>query len=211
MLTLHLVRHGETNWNAERRCQGQSDSVLTELGKQQAANRRPHIEPLQPVSLYSSSSVRTLQTTEVLNKNLALPVVSVDELREIRLGPWEKQLWDDIQTTHPQQVHQFREQPEKFQLDGAETFQQLSERGMQAIEAIVDIESARSGDHHVLVVSHGAIITALMMGFAGVDVARIWQIEPLANCSHSVIEANGSDRKVVSMAGVPLADTAWFS
>ena len=63
MLQLHLVRHGQTNFNAQRKIQGQYDSVLDETGHQQAEQLRPDIESLHITAVYSSSNLRARQTT----------------------------------------------------------------------------------------------------------------------------------------------------
>ena len=85
-MQLHLIRHGQTNWNEERRIQGQSDSVLTELGIRQAQALGERLRAIDYAAHYSSSSVRTRQTTEHAFPS-ATGVRFLDELREIYLGP----------------------------------------------------------------------------------------------------------------------------
>ena len=227
MLTLHLVRHGETDWNAEGRVQGQSESSLTDRGLQQAEQRRASIERIGPSVLYCSPSVRTMQTATVLNENLQLPVNELDDLREIMLGSWEGHLWEDLAQKHPQQVADFRSQPGQFAIDGAETFADLRDRGIRALEKIIEEVSAehntkrasknsdtqtddtQADDTHVLVVSHGAIIKAIICGYTKTSLARLWEPPRLDNCSHSEIRVVGASRHVTRIAGQDIADTDW--
>ena len=74
MLTLHFFRHGQTNFNAEKRVQGQFDSVLTELGIEQAIDTRPLVEQLSLSAVYTSTNVRARHTAQILTKNLTLDI-----------------------------------------------------------------------------------------------------------------------------------------
>ena len=208
MTTLHLIRHGQTDWNAERRCQGQSESELDDTGKRQAEERRPHIEQLGITAIYSSSSVRTRQTTQILAKNLSLNVTYLDSLREIFLGSWESRLWDDIKQSDPDRAQAFLEFPHTFSKPDAESYFELRDRGVAALENIIDAEEGGE----ILVVSHGALLKAAMTHYAPVDLSRIRDVPGLANCSHSVVTSGAqSDRTLHSIAGVALVDTAWSS
>ena len=76
-MKLHLIRHGQTNWNAEKRVQGQSESELDAIGPQQAEGRRPTIESLGIGAVYSSTSLRTRQTTDILAANINAPSAAI--------------------------------------------------------------------------------------------------------------------------------------
>ena len=224
MLMLHLIRHGETNWNAERRVQGQSDSVLNSKGQAQAAELRPLIDSLNISAVYSSSNVRTMQTAEILAANLEHEITPVDGLREIRLGEWETQLWEELAEQYPQKVDQFRNHPADFSLEGAETFQQLAERGKAALESIIMEElGAHHSDPHtddaidndvsekqILVVSHGAILKATLSLYAGVSMSGMWDAPDLTNCSHSILRADADGHRYVErIGGFDPVDVGW--
>ncbi len=61
-MDLHLIRHGQTDWNEERRVQGQSDSRLTQLGREQAIELGQRIQLVEFDKVFCSSSFRTRQT-----------------------------------------------------------------------------------------------------------------------------------------------------
>ena len=221
-MQMFIVRHGETSWNAERRIQGQSESSLNDKGRAQAAELQPWIESVGFDAVYTSSSLRTVQTAEILTQNIDLPLRKRDDIKEICLGPWEQLLWSDIEQSANSEVTNFREYPHLFNLEGAETFAQVRERGIRALQ-----EVARQHDEQakLLVVSHGALIATVLSGLASVCLSRLWKNPPLPNCSVSevsirkplgragmadVANAGARQLQVISVAGNPLHESPWF-
>jgi 2,3-bisphosphoglycerate-dependent phosphoglycerate mutase len=94
MPTLLLVRHGETDWNAVGRLQGQTDRPLSEYGRRQAWQLGEQLksealagEALE--AIYSSDLARARETAEIVGERLGLPVVLDAGLREKDWGSWE--------------------------------------------------------------------------------------------------------------------------
>lgn len=203
-MKLHLIRHGETNWNAERRCQGQSDSELNETGKTQAREMQPVISTLDIGAIYCSSSYRTRQTCALLAGHLPYSPVYLDSLREINLGPFETRLWSDIIQIHPEQAENFREYPELFKVDGAETVAGLQQRGVAAIESIIADRAAEN----ILIVSHGALLKSILLHYANVPISQLWCEPDLHNCAHSILQVDGS-RQVSVTQVADIADYSW--
>ena len=182
-MELHLIRHGQTNWNEEKRIQGQSDSVLTPLGIQQAQSLGQRLEGIHYDAHYSSSSVRTRQTTEN-----AFPQASTvhfrDNLREIHLGHWEGNLYAEMAEREPASYAHFWDQPHLFAVDGAESFHDLQAR---AVAAVDDILAQHSGQR-VALVSHGALIKAYLCHLEGRSLERFWEPPTMHNCCHSIVQ-----------------------
>ena len=128
-MLLHIIRHGQTDWNVERRIQGQLDSELNEIGFEQARQRGNDLINIPFSAVYSSSSLRTRQTTQQLlgdrlvddrvDENFS--VTYMDELREICLGEWEGNLWRDITAAHPAMVEAHEKAASDFAVKGAES------------------------------------------------------------------------------------------
>lgn len=210
MLTLHLIRHGQTNYNAERRVQGQFDSVLTETGMQQAEELRPLVETLRLTAIYASSNVRAKHTAEIMTAGLPLEIECRDNLREIFMGPWQHRLWSDVAEKDPEQFTFFMSEPDRFYTEGAETFEELQSRGVAAVEEIISAEFSPVSQGNVLIVSHGAILKAILGHYAEVPLREIWAEPHLLNCSHSVVEVNrDGERRVTSISGESLEGTVW--
>lgn len=104
-----LVRHGQTHWNVEGRCQGQMDSDLTETGRAQADQvgriLRCLIDALpggrDAVRLVSSPLGRTQATTRIINHYLGLPVTLDARLAEVSFGDWEGMTRAEIEAANP--------------------------------------------------------------------------------------------------------------
>lgn len=90
MLQVYLVRHGETQWNAERRIQGQSDSPLTEKGVQQAWQVAERARTLGITHVITSDLGRTQQTARIIADACGCDVMLEPRLRELDMGVLEK-------------------------------------------------------------------------------------------------------------------------
>lgn len=186
-MELHLIRHGQTNWNEERRSQGQSESVLTELGVQQAKTLGEKISDIEFDEIYCSSSVRTRQTAEHAfagQPELHQNIVYLDSFREIFLGPWEGVLYDDIEKEDPESYQHFWQQPHLFAVEGAETFLEMQNR---AVLQIQEIGKAQLGKK-IAVVSHGALIKSVLCHAQNRPIEELWAPPAMHNCAHSIVQ-----------------------
>lgn len=186
-MELHLFRHGQTNWNAERRAQGQSESTLTEAGRQQARELGQRISDIKFDQLYCSSSLRTRETAELAfshRPELHSRAFYLDNLREIHLGPWEGQLYDDIQAQDPDSFVHFWEAPHLFAVLGAESFDQLQARAMSTISELAE----RHAGQRVALVSHGALIKAALCQIIARPLSELWAPPQMHNCAHSIVD-----------------------
>jgi probable phosphoglycerate mutase len=199
-MQLHLIRHGQTNWNEERRIQGQSDSFLTELGISQAQALGARLSSTRYDAHYCSSSLRTRQTAEQAFPEAA-SVHYRDDLREIFLGPWEGNLYAEMAEREPLNYKHFWEEPHLFAVAGAESFHDLQRR---AVAAIDEIYAAHKGQS-VALVSHGALIKAYLCAVEGRPLAQFWEPPTMHNCCHSIVNfaADGTP-SIIQYADEPL-------
>lgn len=208
-MRIHIVRHGQTSWNAQRRIQGQLESELDETGRRQATERGETFRDMALSAVYSSSSVRTRQTTELILGNRQEEVIYRDDLREVRLGVWQGHMWADIEKAHPDMVELHRIASPQFVVDGAETSQEVQQRGVQAIESIIDEQSALPDEAEILIVSHGAIMKTILAHYAGVDLSILHELPTLSNCSHCIIQVTADSRQVEQIESTPFDQTLW--
>lgn len=96
MLQVYLVRHGETQWNAERRIQGQSDSPLTAHGERQAWQVGERARTLGITHIIASDLGRTRRTAEIIAEACGCGVVTDSRLRELDMGVLEKRHIDSL-------------------------------------------------------------------------------------------------------------------
>jgi len=194
MTTIHFIRHGQSTWNAEFRIQGSSNPPLSELGRSQAsalAGKLPEFD-----SLYCSDLLRTRETIELILDGKSENVQYQRQLREIHLGPWEGVLLPEAEAQFPEAADAFRNRPDEFELEDAETFAALQQRAHDAVNSIVD----DCPDQTVLIVSHGALLKSLLIDYENIPMRRIWKDPHIDNCGHSIVEYKNGKAKVVKFA-----------
>ena len=174
---LVLWRHGQTQWNVERRFQGQTDIPLDDVGQQQAERAARLLAAFQPSAIFSSDLIRATATAAPLARLTGLTVTLDKDLRERYGGLWEGLTDADIRTRYPVEHSQWRP-PE------GETSTAVAERAVAAMERIADTLTPGT---LAVVVSHGAALrlgAALLMGLP----EELWgAVGPLANCAWSVL------------------------
>lgn len=200
-MELHLIRHGETDWNKERRIQGQSESQLTALGIQQAKELGQRLADIEFDRIYCSSSKRTRQTAEHAFAGSDTEIVYLDALREIFLGPWEGHLYEELAVREPESHQHFWQQPHLFRVEGAENFFELQQRAVDAIARIeADHESDSPGERKIALVSHGALIKAYLCHVEGLSMEQLWKPPRMHNCAHSIVRFSAREASILQYA-----------
>jgi broad specificity phosphatase PhoE len=168
--TLLLVRHGETDWNAERRWQGHADVPLNERGREQAERLAAEVAILKVDAVYSSDLSRARETAGIVGARLDAEVLLDPDLREIDVGSREGLTWPETR--------------ELTDWDG-EPHERHAERILRVLRRI----AAHNEAQRVLVVTHGGSIQRVHEHI-GLDDTR-----PLENCAiWACVCENGSFR-----------------
>jgi phosphoserine phosphatase len=200
---IHLIRHGQTDWNREKRIQGRSESRLTAEGREQAEALRQDLDAVGIAKVYCSSSVRTRETAQILFDDRQIPTVYCDDLREIHLGPWEGALWAQMTLMFPDNAQAFWERPHEFSLEGGETFHQVQERGVRRFLAILQ----ECEQQEIAIVSHGVLIKAILCYLEERPLARLWEPPHMHNCAHSIVEVSEQQGpRIIQYANVLLSE-----
>ena len=177
MTELLLVRHGETDWNRERRFQGHADPPLNEAGREQARELADRLAGEDIVAVYTSDLLRARETAEIVAAVLDADVVALRELREIDVGSWQGLTWPEIEERHPDGVARWHEDGHGW--DSGETYEQLGER---IVAALGEIASNHPGQR-ILVVGHGGTVRAARAFVEGVSVTESRHRSPaIGNC-----------------------------
>jgi broad specificity phosphatase PhoE len=176
--TIHLVRHGETDWNRELRWQGHSDRPLNERGRAQAYAVADALAGLSFAAIYSSDLSRAFETAQIVASRLNLGVKIEPALREIDVGSWEGSTIEELQARCPEAVVRWEERGEHG-WEGGESHEQMATRVEDAVRAI----AARHDGKDVLVVCHGGPIRVLKALAHGLDYPRDRRSVPFTeNC-----------------------------
>jgi broad specificity phosphatase PhoE len=148
---LILWRHGETDFNAESRVQGQFDSALTEAGLGQAGTAARLLAALKPDLLFSSDLKRTADTAAALAQVTGLPVTYDVRLRERHFGEWQGLLLSEIAERWPEAYARWR-RGEPVADVGVEEVDEVAKRVAAALHEIVAEAPDRST---IVVATHG--------------------------------------------------------
>lgn len=184
LMTIYLFRHGETDWNKDRRLQGQSDIPLNDAGRELAVKTAEALKEVTFDAVFSSPLCRAYETAEIIAGKDA-EIILDERLKEIDFGECEGQGFDDAKQdkTHP--LYNCFCRPERYiPPAGAETLQAAMDRAKEFLEErILPLEGKC---RNVLIVAHGAFNRALVNPIAGYPIEDFWHIG-LANCAATIL------------------------
>ncbi len=152
-----MVRHGQTEWNAQGRMQGHLDSPLTPLGRRQAQALAEALDPEAFAAIYSSDLGRALETARAIAGGHGR-IELEPGLRERHLGCFQGKTWQQLDREMPETVAAFRSADADWEIPDGESVRQRYRRVVQAVEKIADRHTGRS----VLLVTHGGAIDTMM-------------------------------------------------
>jgi probable phosphoglycerate mutase len=141
--------------------QGWGNSPLTESGIQQSKALGAYLSGIELSAIYSSSSLRALQTAELIRGEKPLEIIPEEDLREINLGNWEGRTYSEIESRYPETFDHFWNHPEKYIPLNGETYEMLKSRISGKMEEIAKKHQGET----VLVVAHGVVIKTLYTYF----------------------------------------------
>ena len=148
-MLLYLVRHGETDWNRQRRIQGTTDIPLNDTGRAQAARTGRLLARRTWDAVVASPLSRAFETGSIIAEALGLPEPTTDaRLVERNYGEAEGLDFEEMQRLFP----------EDTPVPGREKRSAVAAR---ALEALVDI-ARRHPEESVVVVSHGGLIRSVL-------------------------------------------------
>lgn len=155
MTHLWLVRHGETDWNSLGKLQGRSDIPLNNTGISQAEECRDVLKESHWDVIVTSPLKRAKETTDVINKELKLPIIEMVEFIERNYGDAEGMTVKERLTAFPDKNYPNQEDRKS-----------LNKRVMDGVEKINQLYSGKK----VLLVAHGAVINSILAQFSNGEI-----------------------------------------
>ena len=184
---LILVRHGETILNAAGIAQGWNDSALSDTGQRQVQAIAARLKAHGVTAIYSSPLGRALATAQAIAEATALPVTTLEDLREMCYGKWEGMRFVEVRASYAGDYAKWIDDPE-YPCPGGESHRDLLRR-MES--AFATIEAASGGERQrVVIVTHG---TAIRVGATALLAAPLPTARHLAqdNASFNVFFRRG--------------------
>ncbi len=160
-----LIRHGETEWNSQKRMQGHSNSDLSSVGQAQIQALGQWMKNVPFDLIYSSDSLRAKQTAEAITQFSGHELQFDQRLREKNLGVFEGLTSEEARERHPEVFRLFKTAGSKYVIDEGESTQQLQDRALEIVNEI----RIKHPEERVLLVTHGGFIRVVMKHSLGLS------------------------------------------
>jgi broad specificity phosphatase PhoE len=198
MLTVHLVRHGDTLQAAEGILSGDLDPPLTDSGRAQAERVAHAFEAVRLSAIYCSPKLRAQMTAEPTARAARLTPILADGLREIGYGRWEGMREADLKVSEPEAFDAWHRDPAMQSPPGGETAFAIAARAMPVLADI--FRAYPTGQ--VMVVSHKATIRIVVCALLGIPLARFRSHVACPTASITSFEVTGGVPMLVQAADV---------
>lgn len=191
-MEIYFVRHGKTQWNLEQRFQGgQGDSKLLPESLADIEKLGRYLKGEHFKAVYASPLDRARMTAQGLidAAGIRLPLHIDERLREMNLGKLEGMKYAEAEKLYPQEIDNFWHHPDKYdsKVVEGESYEHAMARGLDFGWEMA--EKYPKASDKVLVVSHGAVLSAIMGTLLGYDLADLRQNGVIYNTSVSILES----------------------
>ncbi len=198
-MELYLIRHGETNWNKERRFQGRSDIPLNEKGEELALVTAEALKDVEFTHIFSSPLIRAYRTAEIMRRDRDLPIITDERLTEMGFGVIE----GVPSATITDILDKFFNAPAEYVApEGGESYEEVCARTRDFIEEVLIPLSKKEPGAKVLLAGHGALIKTIYIYLKNLEIKNMWDGEFLHNCSVTIFDIDGYDFKEKQYARV---------
>ncbi len=177
-IKLILIRHGESDGNAQRKFSGFQDVKLTEKGIWQAKRLARRLEGVQVDAFYCSDLKRARHTAEIIFGDRGEDIVVSPNLREINFGIWEGMTFEEIKSREGAKFTSWMENPdEKSIIPQGESLAILNERVMTEVNRILQEHRNEEKDKTIAIVCHGGAIRIILCNALNLELKNLWFIE----------------------------------
>jgi len=171
MTEILLVRHGETEWNADGIFRGRADVDLNEKGIVQAKLLGKYLSNSRLEAVYSSPLQRALLTAEVIAGKHSLDVWTEPALIDLDYGEWQGMSLTEVKKIYKDLYIKWEKTPESVKFPGGESLDDVKNRAAVTIKKII-----RKHKGSVVLVSHRVVNKVLICTMLGLDISHFWKI-----------------------------------
>jgi broad specificity phosphatase PhoE len=171
MTTILLIRHGETDWNAEKIFRGRADIELNENGIKQAELLAKHLAGERIVAIYSSPLKRALRTAGIMAGSHQVDVTPALGLLDFDYGEWQGLSHHAVKEKYQTLYAQWLSNPHPLRVPGGESLDDVRGRVLKLIDEVI---SEYKGI--VALVSHRVVGKVLICALLGLDNSHFWNI-----------------------------------
>mgnify|MGYP000384100069 CR=1 FL=1 len=196
-MKIYFVRHGETDWNKERKIQGQVDIPLNEFGRHLARETAKGLRDVPFDVCFTSPLGRARETAQIILQGRDVPILEDKRILEMNFGVLEgkccsKEGWDV-----PDSFRMFFDDPVHYQApEGGEDFQAVRKRTGDFLNWLFAQEQYR--DSTVLVTTHGAAMAGLLNNLKKKPLAEYWGVGVHKNCGVTEVDVTDGRIDIIS-------------
>lgn len=201
--TLYIVRHGLTDWNIERRLQGQTDVPLNKEGEKQAVEAaEKYFKNIHFDAVFSSDLLRAKRTAEIIALEKKIAVKTTKLLRERDFGPFEGKKIEQLEKKLKIQIDKFRVLTDKILRKlKIETNKEIMTRFMRFIREV----AIAYVNKNVLIVTHGSVMRVFLE-----KIGRITKNQSkdliIDNLAFMIVESDGVEFNLKKLVGFCVGD-----
>ncbi len=152
-----FIRHGETDWNVEKRIQGQIDIPLNQTGRAQALAMAFNAAHHNFSAVYSSDLSRARETAQAVAEGRALEVITLPQLRERHYGIFQDVKKDEAGTLYPEAYAFYEARDFHYDFETGESMQCFAERVSEAVDWLIRHHSGQT----IAAVCHAGVLDIL--------------------------------------------------
>jgi broad specificity phosphatase PhoE len=172
-----LARHGETDYNRDRRFQGWLPVTLNDRGREQATELAEQAADRGFAALWCSSLVRARQTADIVGARLGLEPREDPRLAETDSGDWTDRDFAEVQAADPERFAAWVDLRPDFAFPGGEALADQAERVSRALADVA------AGPRPALVICHGVVIRLALARLDGAAAGERPRVPPVANAA----------------------------
>jgi broad specificity phosphatase PhoE len=167
-----LIRHGHTVATEQGLLYSDPNAPLTEKGIEQAHRVAKWLANHRPELLLSSPAIRVRSSSDIIAKELDMPIAIINGLDEWHIGDWEGRSYLDLKKNEPDAYELWSADPIHNAPPGGESILQVAMRVGTYLKLMIDKYSGK----HVALVTHAGIVRAIILHALGMPVENFWRI-----------------------------------
>jgi len=184
-IKLLLIRHGESDGNAQRKFSGFQDVDLTEKGIWQAKRLARRLEEVQINVVYCSDLKRARHTAEIIFGDRGIDIISNPKFREINFGAWEGYTFEEIKEKFGY-GDEFNHLMENIKPEAAipqgESLVNLNDRVIPELSKILKEHEKTDKEESIAIVCHGGTIRVILSDALKIELKNMWNITQYSTC-----------------------------
>lgn len=196
MIQVILIRHGETDWNADRRIMGHKPIPLNDQGRTQVENLRRHMADVSLDAIYTSPMKRAYETATLVRGERDIPIHETFDLAEIDYGDWVGKTFDEVRRLP--QFKDYHRRPSQVDIPAGERFEAVVARVDEFFKRL----RAENRSMTVAAVSHADVIKVALTKHLALPIDELHRIR-IDNGSYSIVWIEGDVERALVINALP--------